>query len=180
MLCEKCGKMNGVNAVNCAFCGAPMPAKSGCGGFGDILDYEAMSNAQASATSAAPAGVDLVEMRKISRNMETLAAENKKVTMLSVGAIIIAALSVLFSLCLVMCSGDPEPETPQEPANAVLERLESDDEYRKKVLEAAAGKSEKEKSDSTKAEVDMDGFMEVLSWTTETTEDGVQGQSVSE
>lgn len=40
MFCEKCGKPNAENAVKCKGCGAMMPAKTGCGGFGDILSYE--------------------------------------------------------------------------------------------------------------------------------------------
>ncbi len=40
MYCEKCGKANPENQTKCKYCGALMPQKTSCGGFGDILSYE--------------------------------------------------------------------------------------------------------------------------------------------
>jgi len=40
MICNQCGKNNPFGVKECTYCGTPMPAKSGCGGFEDILTYK--------------------------------------------------------------------------------------------------------------------------------------------
>lgn len=46
MLCEKCGKNNSDSVTVCKHCGALMPQKISCGGFSDILSYEAKPNTE--------------------------------------------------------------------------------------------------------------------------------------
>lgn len=104
MLCEKCGSMNIVNSENCAQCGASLPAKSACGGFGDILDYEAVNKAR---TEVAPSsgGTDPVELRKIKKKVELLTAKNKKLTVLSIGSVAFALVALIIAV-VVGCFGD--------------------------------------------------------------------------
>ncbi|MBE6759324.1 MAG: hypothetical protein E7554_04445 [Ruminococcaceae bacterium] len=47
MLCEKCGISNPQNVGVCCGCGAPMPPRSMCAGFADILTYESAPAAPA-------------------------------------------------------------------------------------------------------------------------------------
>lgn len=53
MLCEKCGNNNSDSVTVCKHCGALMPQKASCGGFSDILSYEAKRNAEQNAASFA-------------------------------------------------------------------------------------------------------------------------------
>ena len=108
MLCEKCGKMNDSKSEKCCFCGAPMPARIVCGGFGDILDYEAI-NASKPVAASAPTPVsgslvDPVEMKKLSAQVKKLKASNKKLSVICLSSIALAVVAIVVSIILI-CVG---------------------------------------------------------------------------
>lgn len=110
MLCEKCGKMNDVNAENCQYCSAPLPGKSACGGFGDILDYEAINAPQNKTTSNAGTGVDPVEIRNLSKQVENLKKANKNSAVLSMCAFGVSLVFLIASLIISFVSGLDEDD----------------------------------------------------------------------
>ena len=75
MLCEKCGKNNEVNSKKCRYCGADMPERSVCGGFGDILTYDAKPETKESPNPNS--GVSNEEIKKLSRSISALKIQKR-------------------------------------------------------------------------------------------------------
>ncbi len=106
MLCEKCGKKNRADAVKCSECGASMPGKSGCGGFGDILSYE--KTITPSGSTSIPSGVDSAEVAKLSKHIKVLEKNNKKLGTISLISLALGVIAVLISVFVMMSSKKDE------------------------------------------------------------------------
>lgn len=94
MICNKCGKNNDAEAVNCINCGEALPASTNCGGFSDILTYTPPTTSAPEAVAVAqPKGEVLSKEEK--KRLEDRAKRGIK---FGIFAII---LSVLLSACTV-------------------------------------------------------------------------------
>ncbi len=102
MLCEKCGKKNSADATKCFSCGAAMPGKSGCGGFGDILSYE--KTASPSVGGSVSSGVDAVEISKLSKHIKRLEQTNKRLGLISLGSLALGVVALGVSVFIMTSS----------------------------------------------------------------------------
>ena len=99
MLCDNCNKNNENGAVKCAFCGAPMPSASACGGFADILKYGTEPSA-APAPSSSGVSEEFVRAVSIKANSALKLANNSKLLCL----IAVAASAVMLIASIILWS----------------------------------------------------------------------------
>lgn len=93
MICNKCGKNNDAEAINCINCGETLPTSTNCGGFSDILTFTPPA-------AGVPEAVAVVEQPKgeTLSNAEKKRLEEKAKRGVKFGIFAIV-LSVLLSAC---------------------------------------------------------------------------------
>ena len=105
MLCEKCGKNNDVGIKNCSHCGADMPERSVCGGFGDILSFDVSAEKQNSDRN--DSGVNVDGLKILSNQLYAAKKTVTRTMILSLIALCVATISLGFAIMLAVS----EPKT---------------------------------------------------------------------
>lgn len=107
MLCEKCGKNNPAGTEKCLICGAGMPSREGCGGFSDVLSYE-KSNLQEMNMMGSKENVmiDNSETQKLTKKVNKLVKNNKKMMFIMLVAVLIGVVSLSLSLYYGISAGN--------------------------------------------------------------------------
>ena len=107
MLCEKCGKNNPAGAEKCLICGAGMPSREGCGGFGDVLSYEKSNSQEVNIIgSKENAMTDNSETPKLTKKVNKLVKNNKKMMLIMLAAVLIGLVSLSLSLYYGISAGN--------------------------------------------------------------------------
>ena len=128
MICNKCGKNNAAGADFCSSCKEPMSPLSNCGGFADILSYEA---APQPASSAAPASAEPVPVPRpapaarravapssaVKRGNEEFFSKKNILSIVAIALCIITLIVVLVVACLD--DGSDEDYAPPVSQDAV-------------------------------------------------------------
>lgn len=123
MYCEKCGKANPENQTKCKYCGALMPQKTSCGGFGDILSYE-------NSEPGIKEGVTVMNQAPVTAPDKTSALA----PILSIVAIGVSVVAIILSIAamLMSASGNDAVEDADDVTEATEEmdvEEEPDDEF---------------------------------------------------
>lgn len=112
MICNKCGKNNPAGADKCSNCKEPMPSLTNCGGFSDILSYNAPPAAEAS-PAPIPAPAPQPAPMPVRNTMEQQKNEpwynefltKKNIIILSAIAVLIVVILCVF---IALISGDED------------------------------------------------------------------------
>ncbi len=127
MLCEKCGKNNSDSVTVCKHCGSLLPQRASCGGFSDILNYEAQAKAM-SAQPTAPShgtagGVDAARLQYLERQMSSLQLFRKKAEK----AFLFAIISLVVALTACIFAITSSCSSTEEKIETVVEQTEKRD-----------------------------------------------------
>lgn len=103
MICEKCGSQNIDGVKFCTGCNSPMPPVSGCGGFGDILDFESI-NATPTVAATSPVvvqgGYNEEDMRNLLRKTDSVIRQTDRNGRLSLIAIFVSLAAIVCTVVM--------------------------------------------------------------------------------
>lgn len=116
MICNKCGKNNPAGAEKCSVCKEPMPPLTNCGGFSDILSYNAPP-----AADVAPAVPVIPVSEPVRQVAEPSAPEpwykelltKKNIIILS--AIAACFIAIIVIVCVIAFSGSENTDNESKP-----------------------------------------------------------------
>lgn len=180
MICEKCGKSNISNLSECAYCGAEMPKTSGCGGFSDILSYNAAGGVTPSPVKPEmhkdekekpSEGIGELEMQKLIKKSDNIMKSTKINSLFGLVAIglsfLILITSVIFGIVTINTLKGYKKETMtqiEEIRKELMEYkyqadtiLEGKNKSTEDVIEVEVETKKGEKIDSEQGDTDVEG-----------------------
>lgn len=100
MFCNQCGKDNPENTGACRYCGSPMPAASGCGGFADILSFEAknMEITIEPDKTTNQEGISEYDMQKLLKKTDEILKTNRQNRLFQLITVLLCGLILIFTL----------------------------------------------------------------------------------